>query len=102
VLKSVAGSVLVIASVGVIVPAAIGATTLVSSDPADKSTVTTMPQQIVLTFSQAPLTVGDAVSVINPNGLSVAQDSPTIAGTQLTERVPELSVNGLYRVDWRS
>jgi methionine-rich copper-binding protein CopC len=101
VLKAVAGSVLVIASVGLIVPVAMAATTLVSSDPADKSTVTTMPQQLVLTFSQAPLTVGDAVSVINPNGASVAQDSPTIAGSQLTEHLPELTVNGLYTVVWR-
>jgi methionine-rich copper-binding protein CopC len=99
--KAVAGTLLAIVSVGLIVPAAFGATTLVSSDPADKSTVTTMPQQLVLTFSQAPLTVGDAVSVINPKGASVAQDSPTIAGTQLTEHLPELTVNGLYTVVWR-
>jgi copper resistance protein C len=101
VMKYAAGSLLVVASIGLIVPAALAATTLVSSDPADKSTVTTMPQQLVLTFSQAPLTVGDAVSVINPNGASVAQDSPTIAGTQLTEHLPELTVNGLYTVVWR-
>jgi methionine-rich copper-binding protein CopC len=99
--KYVAGSLLIVATFGLVVPAAIGATTLVSSDPKDKSTATTAPQQILLTFSQAPLTVGDAVSVINPKGASIAQDSPTIAGTQLTERLPELTVNGLYTVVWR-
>jgi methionine-rich copper-binding protein CopC len=78
-----------------------GATTLVSSVPADTSVVTVMPQQIVLTFSEQPLTVGDAVSIFDPRGVSIGRESPTIAGTRLTENLPPLALNGLYKVAWR-
>ena len=74
---------------------------LVSMDPADGSTVTVAPTQVVLTFDENIQHIGDAVVVIGPGGTRVDDGPVVVSGTTATERLHPLATPGRYTVSYR-
>jgi len=75
--------------------------TLVSSSPADGSTVTQAPAQVVLTFNENIIAVGDAVSVVSPSGKVVSTGAAVVLNATVTQRLGQLTENGLYQMSYR-
>lgn len=72
---------------------------LVATSPRDGSSVAA-PRQVVLTFAEAVLGVGNRIAVTGPSG-QVASGPPTIQGSTLRATLPTLRSGG-YRVTWRA
>jgi len=81
-------------------PAAQAHDVLVSTNPADKSTVATVPTQVVLTFDQVAFGVGSQVLVNGPGG-NIAVGPVHIVDHNVTEVVASGSPAGSYTVLWR-
>jgi methionine-rich copper-binding protein CopC len=73
---------------------------LVSTNPADKSTVATVPSQVVLTFDQIAFAVGSQVLVNGPDG-NTAVGSLHIVDHNVTQAVAPGAAAGSYTVVWR-
>jgi MYXO-CTERM domain-containing protein len=73
---------------------------LVSTNPADKAQVQTMPDSIVLTFEEPAEKVGSQVIVRGPNG-NVARGAPVFAKSIVTQAVQPGAPAGSYTVLWR-
>jgi copper resistance protein C len=73
---------------------------LVSTNPADKAQVQTMPDSIVLNFEEPAVKVGSQVIVRGPNG-NVAQGAPVFAKSTVTQAVKPGAPAGSYTVLWR-
>jgi copper resistance protein C len=73
---------------------------LVSTNPADKSQVQTMPDSIVLNFEEPAVKVGSQVIVRGPNG-NVAEGAPVFAKSTVTQAVKPGAPAGAYTVLWR-
>lgn len=74
---------------------------LVSSDPADGSSVETSPQAVTLTFSDTPLSVSPVVRITGADGQTVFDGAPTILDTQATATLERPLPTGTATVDWR-
>jgi copper resistance protein C len=74
---------------------------LVSMSPADGSTVSVAPTQVVLTFNENIQDIGDAVVVTGPDGKRVDDGPPVILDADATERVHPLTFRGHYTVSYR-
>lgn len=76
---------------------------LIESDPAADSTVETMPSQLTLTFSAAPIDGDGAteVVVLGPSGESVTDGAPTIDGATVTQPLVTEAEAGDYHVVWK-
>lgn len=72
---------------------------LVATSPTDGSSVAA-PRQVVLTFAEAVLGVGDRIAVTGPSG-QVHSGAPTAQGSTLSATLPPLPAGG-YRVTWRA
>ncbi|MBL7491072.1 copper resistance protein CopC [Frankia sp. AgB1.9] len=88
-----------VALVAVAAPAS-AHTRLLSSTPADGSTVPTAPDQIRLTFAQHLLGLG-AVAVEGPGGSSVGVGDAVLDGAIVTLRLAEHRPAGVYRLSYR-
>jgi len=77
--------------------------TLVASDPADGSTVETLPAELTLTYSAELIDAGTgtAVAVTSPSGADVTAGSPTVSGAVVTVPLAEPAEAGAYTVTWR-
>ncbi len=85
----------------VIVPsAAFAHDVLERTNPADGTTVTHLPSSVVLTFSEAPLTIGAQVVVTGPSG-PVSSGAPTIKGRDVTQAIATTAPGGDYTVTYR-
>jgi methionine-rich copper-binding protein CopC len=73
---------------------------LVRTDPADGSTVATLPDVIVLTFNEPGQADGTVVAVTGPSG-NVASGSPMLVDSEVRQAVGPGSPAGRYTVDWR-
>jgi methionine-rich copper-binding protein CopC len=73
---------------------------LVSSDPADGSTVTEQPAAITLVFSDEVLATGTEV-VVTTGGAPVDVGTPTVDGDTVSVLFPADAPAGGYDVDWR-
>jgi methionine-rich copper-binding protein CopC len=73
---------------------------LVSTNPADKAQVQTMPDEIVLTFEEPAEKVGSQVIVRGPSG-NIAQGAPVFAKSTVTQAVQPGAPAGSYTVLWR-
>jgi MYXO-CTERM domain-containing protein len=73
---------------------------LVSTNPADKAQVQTVPDSIVLNFEEPAVAVGSQVIVRGPNG-NVAQGAPVFAKSTVTQAVRPGAPAGSYTVLWR-
>jgi copper resistance protein C len=93
----------VLAAAALVLVAAPGASahdSLVSSSPADGQTVATVPDQVVLTMNEAPVSVGTRVVVSGPDG-EVQQGSPQLVKNTVRQTVSPGSPAGRYTVVWR-
>ncbi|GAA2497897.1 copper resistance CopC family protein [Terrabacter carboxydivorans] len=70
------------------------------TDPADGTSVTKLPESVVLTFSEAPLTIGAQVVVTGPKG-AASSGAPTITGRDVTQAIAPDSPGGDYTVSYR-
>lgn len=73
---------------------------LESSNPADGSTVATLPDQITLTFNKNVLALGSVLKVTGPDG-SVTQGKPTVTDNKVQQAIAPGSAAGDYSVVWR-
>jgi copper resistance protein C len=99
--RSVAALLLGTVIVAVSVLPAAAHSTLVSSSPADGSTLGVAPTEVVLTFNENVVTVGDQVLVTSPSGLIVSQGNPEIVDSTVTEPLRTLDENGTYLINYR-
>jgi len=76
---------------------------LVSSDPADGSTVTTAPTEVTLTFDAAVLSTGNGATVLavtGPGGKHYETGCPVVKNDDLSAAV-RLGPAGTYTATWR-
>ena len=81
-------------------PAACAHDELTSMTPADRSSISTTPDEVVLHFTEPPLTVGLAVRVTGPTG-DVQQGTARITGSDVVQPLLPTAPAGAYRVAWR-
>ena len=73
---------------------------LISTNPADKSQVAVLPDQVVLTFEEPPVKTGSQVLVKGPDG-NVQNGPPSFSGNKVTQAIKDGSPAGAYTVTWR-
>lgn len=74
---------------------------LVSTDPANGSTVATAPDQVTLTFTEKVLALGTEVKVTAPDGSAAASGPVQVSGTAVVQPLAAARPAGTYTVDWR-
>ena len=74
---------------------------LISSDPADGSTLQTAPTTVRLTFDQPVQDFEPVVTVIGPDGNRYESGAPVVDSTVVTAGVTPLSVAGAYSIAYR-
>ena len=74
---------------------------LVSTDPADGSTVAVAPDEVTLTFGEKPVALGAEVRVKSPVGTVVSAGDPVIDGTSVVQAIDGNRPAGTYTVTWR-
>jgi methionine-rich copper-binding protein CopC len=89
---------LVLAS-GVVAPA-YAHDELKSSNPSDGATLPQPPAQVVLTFTEAPVSLGAQVVVTGPDG-AVSSGTPRLDGVNVLQDVQPQAPAGRYTVEWR-
>ncbi len=99
------GLALVLALIALIVsvPSAFAHDVLDSSDPADGSTVIGVPEQVVLSFNNAPQEAPNAntIEVLSPSGVNVAIGDMLIEQNTVTQALDQAnSEAGTYTVNW--
>lgn len=75
-------------------------TGFLDSTPADGARLETAPNQIVLTFGEAPLDQGLAMVAIGPDGSNTPL-KPHVEGAKVIAPWPPADSSGVYRVSWR-
>jgi methionine-rich copper-binding protein CopC len=74
---------------------------LTSASPPDGSTLTTAPTQIVLTFNENIIAIGNQVSVLDASGALMSDGNPTVVDSTVTQQLKPLIYNGAYSVTYR-
>jgi methionine-rich copper-binding protein CopC len=74
---------------------------IVSTDPADVSTLTSAPTAVTLTFDEPVLTTGAAIVATSADGTAIALGAPTFAGPAVSASWPTSAPGGVYRISWR-
>jgi methionine-rich copper-binding protein CopC len=74
---------------------------LVSSSPADGSTLGVAPTEVVLTFNENVVSVGDQIVVTSPSGRLVNEGNPQVLDSTVTEQLRPLNENGTYLINYR-
>lgn len=74
---------------------------LVGSDPAEGAVLDEAPTSIVLSFSNAPLAVGSAITVVDGAGATVTQGEGTVDGTDVVLELGTPLPAGDLEVRWR-
>jgi len=75
--------------------------TLVSTDPADGSTVAVAPARITLTFNEPAKALGTQVVVLAPDGRTVSTGDAVLTDSSVSQAVAGDLPAGLYTVQWR-
>ncbi|GAB2463508.1 hypothetical protein GCM10007967_17270 [Xylanimonas ulmi] len=73
---------------------------LVSSDPADGTTLDAVPAAVTLTFSEQVLETGTQV-VVTADGVDVGAQPAQVDGVTVTAPLPPDAPHGAYQVAWR-
>ncbi|HET9631498.1 MAG TPA: copper resistance CopC family protein [Terrabacter sp.] len=73
---------------------------LEQTDPADGTSITQLPKEVTLTFSEAPLSIGSQVVVTGPSG-PVSSGPPTTDGRTVTQALLLTAPAGDYTVSYR-
>lgn len=74
---------------------------LESSNPANGSTVSTLPAKIELTFDHTPIAINSIVRVEDPSGTDQADGPVEIVDNQVSQAVKPGAPQGQYKVVWR-
>ncbi|WP_369045939.1 copper resistance CopC family protein [Sinomonas sp. P10A9] len=72
-----------------------------STNPADGSTVQTVPDSVVLTFDHTPIAIGTEIQVKDPSGTNVSNGPANIVDTNVTQPIKPGAPAGVYTVVWR-
>lgn len=96
-----AASVLVAAAALLPGPAAQAHDVIESTNPADGSTVATVPASVVLTFDHTPIGVGTEILVKDPTGANQADGPAKIVDTNVAQPLKPGAPAGKYTVVWR-
>ncbi len=99
-MRRLASALLALGLLVVVPSAAFAHDVLERTNPADGTTVTHLPGSVVLTFSEAPLTIGAQVVVTGPSG-PVSSGAPTITGRDVTQAIAPTAPGGDYTVSYR-
>ena len=75
---------------------------LAGTSPAQDVTVDTAPGDVALDFSEPPQSLGTEVVVTGPDGTTVSEGPPGIAGATVTQSLADGLPAGRYTVDWRA
>jgi len=75
---------------------------LLSTDPADGSTVETAPAAVVVTFTQEVIALGTEVQVVGPAGQPMNDGPVAVLGTVVTQNLAADRPAGAYTVQWRA
>ena len=97
---AVAAVVVITVGVGLAGPAS-AHNVLVSSDPADGSTLSTVPTTMTFTFDQPVQNFDPVMSLVGPDGRQYASGTPTVSGNAVTGTVgtgPAGAYTGAYRI----
>lgn len=73
---------------------------LVSSDPADGSTLESFPEQVTLTFDES-VDEPAFVTVTAPDGATVTSGDPAVSDATVTQRLDPGSTDGTYTLAFR-
>jgi methionine-rich copper-binding protein CopC len=74
---------------------------LEATDPANGSTIRTVPAEIGLTFDHTPIAIGSVVRVEDATGTDQADGSVAIVDNHVTQAVKTDAPEGKYTVIWR-
>lgn len=74
---------------------------LIASDPAEGEVLEESPQEVVLTFNNAPLEVGSSISVVDAAGTPVAEGTGTVEGASVVLALDTTLPAGELEVRWR-
>ncbi|MDM7829998.1 copper resistance CopC family protein [Cellulomonas edaphi] len=93
----------VLLALGVAVaPAAQAHDELVGTEPADGTTVATVPEKVTLSFEEPAVALGTAIEVTSPDGTVVSAGDPVLVDTTVSQAVEGDSLPaGTYDVTWR-
>lgn len=81
-------------------PAASAHDVLVSTSPADGSTLEKLPAEVVLTFGEPALALGTQIVVTGPGGAPVQQGTPVLVDATVHQKLGD-GPAGRYSVAWR-
>lgn len=93
--------VVVIAALSLLPAPARAHDTLISSDPADGAAVETSPEQITLTYSADLLEVSPVVRIVDADGETVLEETPTVDGPTAVLDLADPLPAGEYEIQWR-
>jgi len=85
-----------------VAPAASAHDQLVSTDPADGSTVDVVPDHVTLTFEDPAVAIGTVIEVTGPDGSVVSSGAPQLVDSDVTQAITAQDLPaGKYAVTWR-
>lgn len=97
---AVAASVLVVAPFALAAPAS-AHDELVSTDPADGSSLPEAPDAVTLTFGEEVIELGTAVAIVDQAGVKLADGPLVVDGAVITRPIKEPTVAGEVTVSYR-
>ena len=74
---------------------------LVSTSPADGTTVSSAPAEVLLVFGEPPVALGSEVQVLGPDGANVSAGALVLDGSTVRQALRAERPQGAYRVQWR-
>ena len=93
---------LLICVMGATATAASAHTELLKSNPADGSTLSSVPAVITLTFNEPVLDQGASIVAKAADGTAIRLDAVTVADAVVSATWPPTANEGLYTVSWRA
>ena len=79
-------------------------TVLISSDPAENSTIDALPSTISLTFAEELVSIGNSnsISVKDESDVELASGKPEVSGAVLSINLSPSEVKGVIKVNYRA
>jgi methionine-rich copper-binding protein CopC len=74
---------------------------LLTSSPADGSTVTKLPSTVTLVFEEPPAAGFTKMTVSGPGGASINSTGPQVVGARITESLKATTMAGTYVINFR-
>ncbi|WP_138444870.1 copper resistance CopC family protein [Sinomonas susongensis] len=90
-------------AVGLALPAAAAQAhdVLEATNPANGSTVASVPDSVVLTYDHTPIAIGTEIQVKDANGTNESDGSATVVDNNVTQAIKPDAPAGKYTVVWR-